>query len=390
MELPPLPEGSSIRVSQEGDDAVLEWPARASAWGLVLGYVFQAVLVGAALSGFFDATFMRWIAAGISLVTASLYLRIVLRDRRKATLSHYLPSLISTGVLVGSALTDGWTARGLLAAGLLSPSVYLVRSSRATGQARLRIGTGALSWTAWEGLPAMTYRREDVLGVRLVGDAPTLSVRGVSKIKTALFLSGRLHADEGAWLKRVLEGWRAGGAALSRGFDLPPFPAGAKLAAEESEGVLRIQWGVRGGEFRRKLRVLGYCGAGVLMVGAILMPYVVQSRAFSYQAFFGLGIGGLMAWLVSRRFWPEIRRLALATGHAELSLDAVGLSFDPGAGQPLLEAAQGEIVRVEAGRKPGEILLARPPKKKPLKLRAPGSAEADWVKEAVERWRTKA
>ena len=152
----------------------------------------------------------------------------------------------------------------------------------------------ALVWIPGEGLTPQTFRKEDILGVRLLGDSPSVQVRGVSGTPTALFLSGRLSGSDGAWLVRLLDGWRSSTTAAPKSWDLPPLPEGARLSAEESRGMLRVQWGVRAGEFRRKCRALSYCLLGAGSVSMVLYLYS-WSRSPGWSDVFALGVGGLVA-----------------------------------------------------------------------------------------------
>lgn len=380
MELPPLPEGSAVRVSADGDAAVLEWTDRSALLGrrTLPSLAISLLVLCAAVTGYFDAWYCRAVMAALLLIQVWAGARVP----GPWPFRSLLPSLLSAGLVCASVVRDGTGGRILLASGmglLFLPS--LLGLFRAPVAFRLRIEPDAMVWPAF---PDRRIRRGELLGSRKVGTIPWFKLH-TPWLKAELPVPGSLGEADSEWIRRVLEGWKAGVTTPPAFLDLAPFPPGGRLAAEDAGGLLRIQWGVKGGELRRKVRVLAYL-ALMLAACGIVLPYTRAWR-FSVSDLSGLGIQLLMAWGAWKLLGRETYRLAHATGHAELTLDGVGMTLDPGAGLALQSAGRGEIaaVRTEGGR----VLLSCASRKRPLALSLPAEPEAAWVADTIERWRAK-
>ena len=151
----------------------------------------------------------------------------------------------------------------------------------------------------------------------------------------------------------------------ARPVNYPPPPAEAKLLVEEVEDALIVRWQARGGESRRKLRVLLWGGVLLLQLGGVLIWFWAGMR-LSLPNLICLSS---MLWALFSLARKRLLPLAERGGDAELRLQRAEMQLDAGGGIPVRKLWRTETV-------PPDLL---PPS---------SSVEGTWIREVLARWRS--
>ena len=181
--------------------------------------------------------------------------------------------------------------------------------------------------------------------------------------------------------------------------DLPLLPDKARLAVEESEGVLHISWPVRAGELRRKLAVGFLCLA---IVGCAWVIHTSWPPAGRSLWLWIPKIVFITYWsLLALDFLIQILSQAQASGYSSLKLSERGLTFMPGGGGIVFHCKPSQILTISArgklrlvvnlwGRWPLRALIRRPTRvvsPHGYAILTPGEEEARWLADVLRCWR---